>query len=114
MVDYTGALKKAFSNIPNLVIGTIITAIPIVSILLLGYAVRVIEGVSKGAKETPKWSEDIGGLIVKSILVFLIVLIYMIPTLIVFAIVFALAAGVLIASLAAELFDPNAILGAEI
>ena len=114
MVDYAGALKKPFSNIPNLVIGTIITAIPIVSILLLGYAVRVIEGVSKGAKETPKWSEDIGGLIVKSILVFLIVLIYMIPTLIVFAIVFALAAGVLIASLAAELFDPNAILGAEI
>ena len=108
MVDYTGALKKAFSNIPNLVIGTIIAAIPILSILLLGYGVRIIEEVSKGAKETPKWSEDIGGLIVKSILVFLIVLIYMIPTLI----VFALVAGALIASLAAGLIDPNAILGA--
>lgn len=88
MVDYVWAIKRPFEDIKTLVIGMILGAIPLVSQLTIpGYA--LISGKTAAAKKKLQEWGDWGNVIVKSILIIIITLIYMLPAIIVSAIFFA-------------------------
>ena len=48
MVDYVEAIKKPFSDLKTLAIGTILSAIPLVNLLASGFALKVAEDTIKG------------------------------------------------------------------
>ena len=84
-VDFGWAVKQPFSNMKKLGIGTILGAIPIVSMLtVMGYALNSAKS-AVGKKALPEWN-NWGDIIVKSLLGLVITLIYMIPALIVGAV----------------------------
>ena len=74
--------KKIFSDFGRLVILIILDLIPIVNLIVIGYAARVLKE-SPGADAPPKL-EDYGGLFVQGVKVFFAALIYMIIPLILF------------------------------
>ena len=92
MVDYAKAIKRPFTDFGKLVIGILLSILPIVSFIASGYALECAKTASKKKYELPKW-ENILGLFVKGVLIFVIGLIYFIP-----AIIFMLTGGIGIAS----------------
>ncbi|MCD6279885.1 DUF4013 domain-containing protein [Candidatus Micrarchaeota archaeon] len=82
MVDLVWAIKRPFSDMKKLGIGTILGAIPIVNHLTVpGYSLNCAKGAA-GKKALPKW-DDYGEIIKKSILFFVARIIYLLPALIV-------------------------------
>ncbi len=81
--------------IKKILIGGIITLIPIVNFIAIGYGLRVLRNVSRGdAKPLPEW-DDWGGDFVRGALIFVAGLVYALPIIvlsIVSAIVTAIAA----------------------
>ena len=108
MVDYMEAIKKPFSDMKTLAIGTVLGFIPIASILVAGYALGVGRNTAKGDNKLPNF--ELGSIItyIKDIVVTIIIsIIYAIPGGILFAIGAAAAIGSIIAGFASG--DPNAI-----
>lgn len=65
--------------IKKILIGGIVTLIPIVNFIAIGYGLRVLRNVSRGdAKPLPEW-DDWGGDFVKGALIFVAGLVYMLP-----------------------------------
>ncbi len=77
MSRFGDGIKKPFMDSKTLAIGSIIGAIPIVGILLMGYFVKSLESELKGGKVV-KW-QSFPELIIESILGTIIAFIYSIP-----------------------------------
>jgi len=75
MVDYTISIKRPFSDITKLVIGIVVSIIPIVNLIAIGYQLNCAKTAMKRKFDLPEWT-DIGGLLVKGLLALVIGLIY--------------------------------------
>ena len=78
-MTFVTALKRPFMDIKNLILGTVVTVVPIVNIALQGYALRC---ATKKGNDLPEWS-GFGSLWVKGLLALVISLIWSIPLIIV-------------------------------
>lgn len=77
MVNYGEAIKRPFTDTTALVIGFLISFIPLVNVFLLtGYGIRSAENAVKGKMEMPSWLDNFGDLIVKCIIGMVIAIIY--------------------------------------
>lgn len=86
MVDYEEAIKKPFTDLAKLVIGIVLTLIPIVHWLAKGFILESSGvGKTKPSKDMPEW-KNWGDLFVKGLLSDIIFLIYAIPAIIVFVV----------------------------
>lgn len=105
MVDYVEAIKKPFSDLKTLAIGTILSAIPLVNLLASGFALKVAEDTIKGKKALRSFAvDDIVEYIIKVIMAFVISLVYMIiPT-----IILGIGIGAGVTALIGGMTDPNA------
>ena len=104
MVDYTRAIKRPFEDVGTLAIGIILSLVPIVSFLAMGYQVNIAKETLNGKYGMPKW-DDWGGLFVKGLIVAVMYFVYLIPAMI----VFVLGAGGVVA---AAISNPSAVMGA--
>lgn len=85
MVDYEKAFKKPFTNLTKLVIGIVLSVIPVVSWLAKGFAIESSGlGKTKASDKMPNW-EGWGNLFVKGLLSDVITLVYIIPAVVVIA-----------------------------
>ena len=117
MVDFVAGLKRPFQDIKTLVIGIILGMIPFVSALTLpGFGLRAAERTLKGDNKLPDWFENIGEVIIKSVMSIVISLIYMLPALIVLVAVIVMFAanllGTLTAAISGGTFDYTALMAA--
>lgn len=81
MVNYGEAIKKPFSDITKYIIGVILSVIPIVNWIAIGYALETSKKVMKKDNKLPEWS-GLGAMWVKGLIVTVITLIYFIPALV--------------------------------
>lgn len=86
MVDYMGAITRPFSNLRVAAIGTIVGAIPVLSLLLGGYALETAKKTLHKVRGLPSWKNNIMGIIVKTIVAIVIGVVYMIPAMVLFVI----------------------------
>ena len=77
----------------KVLLGSIISIIPILNFAALGYSLDVIRNVSEG-RETPlpEWGNDFGGYFVRGLMFLVIALIYLLPV-IILGILFAVVTG---------------------
>ena len=95
MVNYERAIRKPFTDIMKLVIGAIVSVIPVVNLVSLGYALESSGlGKAKASKKMPEW-KNIGNLFVKGLASSVIGFVYAIPAII----VFMLGAGFAVSSM---------------
>ena len=107
MVDYMAAIKKPFSDMKTLGIGTVLGAIPLVNILVSGYILKVAEDTIKKKNALRKWAiDDVIDYIVKAIMAIIISVVYMIIPLILIG--FGIG-GAVMAALASLTTDPTQI-----
>lgn len=59
MVDYIENIKKPFSDVKTLIIGIILSIIPIVNLLVSGYVLKVAEDSIKGKKGLREFAIEI-------------------------------------------------------
>ena len=85
MVEYMEAIKKPFSDMKTLGIGAVVGAIPLVSLLLSGYALKTAEDAVKGKKGLRAWAlSDVADYAVKLVMLWIISIVYyIIPALII-------------------------------
>lgn len=83
MVNYGEAIKRPFSDLKKLLIGIVLSWIPIVNFISVGYILENSKTAMKKKYELSEW-KNWGDLFVKGLLMVVISLIYMIPALIVF------------------------------
>lgn len=110
MVDYLENIKKPFSDIKTLIIGTILALIPIVNLLVSGYALKVAEDTIKGKNALREFAvNDIVDYIIKVILSVVIGIVYMIIPLVLIGIGIG---GAFLSALSnpAALSDPSALM----
>lgn len=94
MVDYTVSIKRPFSDLTKLLIGIVLSIIPIVNIIAFGYTLTCAKTAMKKKFDLPEW-ENIVGLFVSGLLAAIIGLIYaIIPVAII-----AVSAGAIIYSI---------------
>jgi hypothetical protein len=74
MVDYIGALKRPFSDLDKALVGIVLSIIPIVNLMVLGYALVA----SKDNKKLPEW-KNIGDLFIKGIIAMVIGVLLFLP-----------------------------------
>jgi len=99
MVDYAAAIKKPFEDMETLLIGIVISAIPIINLLTLGYLVGAGRNLLNGKNALPKWDpEKLVQYIKDMIFGAIIYIIYMIPA----GIVLAIGGGLAIAQILAS------------
>ncbi len=104
MVDYASSIKKPFSDMKTLGIGTILNVIPIVSLLVTGFVVKTGEDAVKGKNKLRGFAlNDIVEYIVKLVIMWVISVIYMIPGLVIVAV----GIGAALATLLPALTDPT-------
>ena len=85
-MDIGTAFKKPFTDIKLLIIGIILTIIPVINILTIpGYFLRIAKNTMAGDNKLPKF-DNFGGLVVESIKAIVVGIIYMIIMMIVAAI----------------------------
>jgi len=100
MVNYEEALKKPFTDLGKLVLGIILSIIPIVNWIAQGFIIENSGvGKNKPSKKMPEW-KDLGDYFVKGFLSYVILFIYLIPAIIVFLIAIGYAAGSLFSAFA--------------
>ena len=94
MVDYAGALKRPFSDLNKLLIYIVLSIIPIVNFIGIGYLIDVAQTSMKKQKRMPEF-KDYARLFVEGIKSFIIGFIYILPVVILIAVssVSMLAAG---------------------
>ncbi|MFH0929038.1 MAG: DUF4013 domain-containing protein [Candidatus Aenigmatarchaeota archaeon] len=84
MVNYESAIKKPFTDVAKLIIGAIVSIIPIVNWIATGYALESSGlGKTKTSKKMPEW-KNIGNLFIKGFASYVIGFVYALPALIVF------------------------------
>jgi hypothetical protein len=100
MVNYGEAIKKPFTDLVKLLIGIVLSLIPIVHWFAKGFILESSGlGKTKISSKMPEW-KNWGNLFIKGLLSDIIMLIYMIPAIIVFVV----GAGLTILSLIATFF----------
>jgi len=85
MPDYNEALKRPFSDLKKLILGLVISVIPIVNFIASGYHLKCASSVVKTGKRMynlPKWS-NWGNLFLVGLVAFVISLVYFIPAILV-------------------------------
>jgi hypothetical protein len=86
MVNYEEAVKKPFTDLAKLFVGIILSAIPIVNWVAQGFIIECSSlGKNKSSKKMPDW-KNFGDLFLKGLLSYIIIFIYAIPAIIVFAV----------------------------
>lgn len=96
MVKYEEAIKKPFTNIVKLVIGVVLSFIPIVNWIAKGFAIENSGlGKNKSSAKMPEW-KDWGDLFIKGLLSDIIFFIYALPAVLVLLIGVGLTIGSLI------------------
>lgn len=78
MVNYQVAVFRPFQDVVKAIIGIILSMIPIVGLLVTGFAVRAAKNTMNGNDELPEW-RDGGGLFVTGLNVAVINIAYMLP-----------------------------------
>jgi len=91
MVNYEQAFKRPFTDFKKLLIGILLSILPIVNFFAAGYQLRCASSALKKKFELPEW-KDFGDLFFKGLMLFVISIIYFIPV-IVLAILIILLAG---------------------
>lgn len=105
MVDYIEAIKKPFSDLKTLAIGTVLSMIPLVNLLAAGFAIKVAEDTIKGKKALRGFAvKDIVEYLIKILMAAVISIVYMIIPMIIVGI----GVGAGFASLIGEIADPSA------
>ena len=110
MVSYEEALKKPFSDIKTLVIGIVLSIIPIVnSTIVTGFAIES-SGLSKtkSSKKMPEW-KNWGHLFVQGLSAVVIQIIYLLPAILVLLVGFGLALGDISTVLLGQVATPEVI-----
>jgi hypothetical protein len=93
MASYEEAIKKPFTDLGKLILGIILSIVPIVNWIAQGFILECSGiGKNKPSKKMPEW-KDLGDYFVKGFLSYMIMFIYMIPAIIVFLIAIGYAAG---------------------
>jgi len=109
-VDYEEAIKKPFTDIAKLIIGIVLSIIPIIHWLAKGFILESSGlGKTKPSKKMPEW-KDWGYLFMKGLTSDVILLIYAIPAIL----VFFLGAGIAIGSLTQNAFTSPGLMGKEL
>jgi len=86
MIDYEGSLKKSFTDFGKLVIGIILSVIPIIQLFAYGFAIECSGvGRNKPSKKMPDWKNYVDYL-VKGIIAVIIAFLYAIPAILVLSI----------------------------
>jgi len=109
MVNYEEAIKKPFTDIVKLIIGIVLSIIPIINWIAKGFMIESSGlGKTKPSKKMPEW-KNWGYLFIKGLASDIIFLIYAIPAILVFLI----GAGYAIGSLASAFIGtvPPEVLG---
>lgn len=110
MVDFVEAIKKPFSDLKTLGIGSIIGAIPLVNLLVTGYGAKTAEDVMGKKNKLRAWKvADLGEYIIKLIMMIIIQIAYMIIPGIIIAIGFGSALMAALPTIMANPGDLNAI-----
>jgi len=87
MVDFIGAIKKPFSDAKALVIGGILSAIPIASLLSSGYTLKIAEDTMNKKNGMRDWAfSDLVDYLIKAILSMVISIVYFIIPIVVFGV----------------------------
>lgn len=107
MVNYEEAVKKPFTDLKKLVIGIVLSIIPIVNLVVTGFAIES-SGVGKArpSKNMPEW-KDWWYLFIKGLAVVVIKIIYLIPAFVVILIGVGLAVGDIVSALAGTVITPE-------
>lgn len=101
MVKYTEAIKKPFTDLTKLVIGIVLSLIPIVQWVAKGFALESSGlGKTRPSAKMPEWKNFVH-LFVKGLLSDIILFVYMLPAFIIFLV----AAGIALAPLAGVLIS---------
>jgi len=106
MIDYMEAIRRPFSDFKKLLLGWIISLIPIVNFIAFGYQLECGRSANKGKLKLPEW-KGYGELFIHGFLSIIIWLIYSIPVIIVFGII--VGAGLFTMSSLTE-FSPEKLL----
>jgi hypothetical protein len=78
MVDYNKSINRPFGDLKKLLLGIVISIIPLVNILFLGYLIKVAKSAMKNDMVLPEW-DDLLGTAVIGIQFFLIEMVYFVP-----------------------------------
>lgn len=93
MVNYEEALKKPFSDIGKLVLGIILSVVPIVNWIAQGYVIENSGlGKNKPSKKMPEWN-NLGDYFIKGLLSYIVIFIYALPAIIIFSAAIGYAAA---------------------
>jgi len=91
MVDYVEAIKRPFTDIGKLVLGIILSIIPVVNFIFSGYILNVAKSAMNRDMKLPEF-KDFGKLFIDGVLAGVIGLVYMLPVLILFGIFMVIGA----------------------
>jgi len=107
MVNYEEAVKKPFTDLKKLVIGIVLSLIPIVNFTVTGFAIESSGvGKTKPSKNMPEW-RDWWYLFVKGLAALVINAIYLIPAIVVILIAAGLAMGDIASALLGTVITPE-------
>lgn len=84
-MDYAGALRRPFSDWKKLLIGLVISIIPVVNLISIGYQLECARLTLKKKNELAEWNDYLN-LFIDGLLASVIALIYFIPTMILFVV----------------------------
>lgn len=85
MVDYATAIKRPYTDLKSLVIGFIVSIVPLVNLLNTGFALVSAKNTMNGKAEVADWMSQIVEIVKKSLGVLIIGFVYMlIPLIIIF------------------------------
>lgn len=107
MVKYEEAIKKPFTDLMKLVIGIILSCIPVVQWFAKGFAIESSGlGKTKPSAKMPEWKNWVD-LFVKGLLSGVIFLIYALPAILVFLVGFGLTIGSLMNAYLGSVITPE-------
>ncbi|HLE07005.1 MAG TPA: DUF4013 domain-containing protein [archaeon] len=86
------AIKRPFQNIEKLAIGTIISAVPLVNLIAVGYFLECFRRTLRKDNSLPEWA-DWSKIILDGLKAAVVQIVYAIPLMILFLIIFAIFAG---------------------
>lgn len=78
MVDYNRAIKRPFTDIKKLLIGTVLQLIPVVNLIAIGYYLNCAKTAMKKEFVLPEWGEW-GDLFAKGLMFLIAGIVYMVP-----------------------------------
>jgi len=107
MVKYELAFKKPFTDFTKLIIGIVLSIIPIVNLVAKGFAIESSGlGKTKPSNKMPEW-KNFGHLFIRGLLAFIIAIIYMIPGILVISVAASLTLTSVIGIFAGRLINPD-------